>query len=300
MEVVLMKHEKQAIGRILNGTGITFDGPEAFDPQIHNEDFFARVLSQGSLGLGESYVDGWWDCERLDEFFYRVLRSDADRKIGVNWPLLYGIALNLVKNLGARSRSFEIGKYHYDIGNELYEIMLDKRLTYTCGYWNNASDLDEAQEAKLELVCRKIGLKEGQTVLDIGSGWGCFIKYAAERYGVKATGITVSQEQKNLADTLCRGLPAETQYRDYRDINGRYNAIVSLGMFEHVGYKNYRTFMKVAHRALIDNGLFLLHTIGSNRSVIASDPMDFKIYFPQFHAAVAVPYHQGRRRPVCS
>jgi len=275
-----MKPEQQTIERILDGTGITINGKEAFDPQIHNEEFFGRVLRRGSLGLGEAYMDGWWDCENLDEFFYRILGSEADKKIRVNVQLLWMLAWNTLKTTGTRSKAFEIGKRHYDIGNDLYCVMLDKRLTYTCGYWKNAKDLEAAQEAKLDLVCQKIGLKAGQSVLDIGSGWGCFIKYASQNYGAKATGVTVSREQKELADKLCQGLPAETQLIDYRDITGSYDAIVSLGMFEHVVYKNYRTFMQVAHKALKDNGLFLLHTIGGNRSVTATDPWISKYIFP--------------------
>ena len=275
-----MKREKEAIERILDGTGITINGKEAFDPQIHNDHFYARVLRQGSLGLGEAYMDGWWDCLSLDQFFHRVLTAESDRKLGLNWQLIGSLALNTLQNAGSRSRAFEVGERHYDIGNDLYQAMLDRRLTYTCGYWKNAADLDAAQEAKLALVCQKIGLKAGQSVLDIGSGWGCFIKYASENYGARTVGVTVSREQKELADELCQGLPAETRLCDYRDISGEYDAVVSLGMFEHVGYKNYRSFMQVAHRALKDDGLFLLHTIGGNRSERGTDAWIAKYIFP--------------------
>ena len=261
-----MKREKQIIESLLVGTGVTINGNNPYDLQIHNENFYDRVLRQGSLGLGESYMESWWDCEKLDQFFHKVLVADLDKKIRKNWGLSLNLALNFVLNPGRKSKAFEIGKKHYDIGNDLYRAMLDKRLTYTCGYWKDAKDLNGAQEAKLDLVCRKIGLKEGQRALDIGSGWGSFIGYATEKYSVSAVGITVSKEQKKLANELYRNPFIETRLQDYRDINEKFDHIVSLGMFEHVGYKNYRTFMKVVHNVLKDNGLFLLHTIGNNQS----------------------------------
>jgi cyclopropane-fatty-acyl-phospholipid synthase len=158
--------------------------------------------------------------------------------------------------------------------------MLDKRMVYTCGYWKDAKTLDEAQEAKLDLTCKKLNLKPGMKVLDIGCGWGSFAKYAAEKYKVKVVGITVSKEQAVLAKALCKGLPIEIRLQDYRDLNEKFDRIVSLGMFEHVGYKNYKTYMKVVHRCLKDDGLFLLHTIGGNKSVKSTDPWIDKYIFP--------------------
>lgn len=275
-----MKKEKQIIESLLNGTGIAINGNSAHDPQIHNEGFYGRVLRQGSLGIGESYMDGWWDCERLDQFFDKILRANLDAKIKWNWNIIFKIAWNFVSNMGEKSKAFEVGEKHYDIGNDLYRAMLDKRLIYTCGYWGNAKNLDEAQEAKLDLICKKIGLKPGQRVLDIGSGWGSFMGYAAEKYDVSAVGITVSKEQKELADKLYKNFPVETRLQDYRDIDEKFDHVVSLGMFEHVGYKNYRAFMKVVYNALEDDGLFLLHTIGGNRSVRRGEPWLDKYIFP--------------------
>ena len=275
-----MKKEKKIIENLLVGTGITINGSNAYDPQIHNENFYSRVLRQGSLGLGESYMDGWWDCEKLDQFFHKFLVAELDNRVKKNWGILFKIAWNFVLNPGKKSQAFVIGERHYDLGNDLYRAMFDNRLTYTCGYWKDAKDLNEAQEAKLDLVCRKIGLKPGQKILDIGSGWGSFIGYAAERYGVSALGVTVSKEQKELADKLYKNLPVETRLQDYRDINEKFDHVVSLGMFEHVGYKNYRAFMKVAHNALKEDGLFLLHTIGDNHSVRGTDPWIEKYIFP--------------------
>lgn len=275
-----MKKEEKIVKSLLDSAGIAVNGSNAYDLQIHNEDFYSRVLRQGSLGLGESYMDGWWDCEKLDQFFHKVLEAGLDRRIKYNWNIVLKVFLNVVFNIGKKSKAFEIGEKHYDIGNDLFRAMLDKRLTYTCGYWKSAENLDEAQEAKLELVCKKIGLKRGQNVLDIGSGWGSFMGYAAEKYGVKTMGVTVSQEQKSFADALYKNFSVETRLEDYRNISGRFDHVVSLGMFEHVGYKNYRTFMKVVYNALKDDGLFLLHTIGGNRSVRVTDQWIRKYIFP--------------------
>jgi len=283
--------DKEIIKSLLEGIGITINGNNVYDPHVHNEDFYRRVLRQGSLGLGESYMDSWWDCEKLDQFFHKIIVADLNGRVSANWKIMFGVAWNSILNAGRKSKAFEIGKRHYDIGNDLYRAMLDTRLTYTCGYWGNAKDLNGAQEAKLDLVCRKIGLKRGQKILDIGSGWGSFMGYAAEKYGVTAVGTTVSKEGKAFADTLYKNLPVETQLQDYRDVNAptsheasegqrKFDHIVSLGMFEHVGYKNYQTIMKVVHNALKDGGLFLLHTIGGNRSARGTDPWIGKYIFP--------------------
>jgi len=275
-----MKKDKEIVKSLLETAGITINGSKDYDIQIHNEAVYSRVLRQGALGLGESYMDGWWDCLKLDQFFYKVLSANLEQQIQGDWNMLFKVATNYIFNAGRKSKAFKIGEKHYDIGNDLYRAMLDKRLTYTCGYWRDAKDLDEAQEAKLDLVCKKIGLRKGQRILDIGSGWGSFIGFAAKQYGADALGVTVSKEQKKLADALYKNLPVTTRLQDYRDINEKFDHVVSLGMFEHVGYKNYRTFMKVAHNALKGDGLFLLHTIGSNNSITGVDPWMGKYIFP--------------------
>jgi len=275
-----MKKDKDLVKSLLTIAGITINGNNPYDIQVHNEDFYSRVLRSGTLGLGEAYMDGWWDCEALDQFFHKVLSADLDRQIRNNWKVILKLGWKYLLNPGRKKKAFEVGQKHYDIGNDLYRVMLDKRLVYTCGYWKNAENLDEAQEAKFDLVCRKIGLKKGQTILDIGSGWGSFIGYAAEKYGVDATGVTVSKEQKAMADNLYSNLSVKTKLQDYRDIKEKFNNIISLGMFEHVGVKNYRTFMKVAYNSIKDKGLFLLHTIGCNNSKKSVDAWIDKYIFP--------------------
>ena len=271
---------KQTVQKILGSADITINGNNPWDIQVHDERFYQDVLAHGSLGLGESYMDGWWDCKKIDEFIYKILSSDLDKKVRLNMNIIFEFIKSSVSNMQRKSRAFIIGKKHYDIGNELYKNMLDKRMNYSCGYWKNASDLNKAQEAKLDLICKKLKLKAGMKVLDIGCGWGAFAKYAAEKYKVKVVGITVSKNQIDLARGICKGLPVEIRLQDYRDLNEKFDAVVSIGMFEHVGYKNYGTFMKVVHKCLKDNGLFLLHTIGGNKSVIHTDPWIGKYIFP--------------------
>ena len=275
-----MNKLKKAAGELLSMAGIEINGPNPWDIQVHNEKLYHRVLSEGSLGLGESYMDAWRDCEKLDQFFYRIIRADLENKVRLNWRLLLKALWARIYNLQSKRRAFQIGERHYDLGNDLFENMLDKRMVYSCGYWKNARSLDEAQENKLELICRKIGLKKDMRVLDIGCGWGSFVRYAAEKYDAEAVGITVSREQVALGKEVCRGLPVEIRLQDYRDVSERFDRVVSVGMFEHVGYKNYRTFMEFVHGCLEEDGLFLLHTIGGNISVKVPEPWTNKYIFP--------------------
>jgi len=281
-----MTNNQKIAENLLSSAGIKINGNNAWDMRVKDTRVFDRVLRDGSLGLGEAYMDGWWDCERLDEFFYRVLHSRLDEKVKRNWPLLWRAVAAKIFNQQSRSRAFEIGEKHYDTGNDLFVPMLGKSMAYSCGYWSGnppASGLDRAQEAKFDLICRKLGLRTGMTVLDIGCGWGTFMKYAAQKYGVKAVGITVSREQLVLAKKLCEGLPIEIRLQYYRNLDEKFDRIVSVGMIEHVGHKNYKTYMRVANRNLKDNGLFLLHTIGKEQSTTTTDPWIAKYIFPNSH-----------------
>ncbi|GMU25722.1 cyclopropane fatty acyl phospholipid synthase [Patescibacteria group bacterium] len=265
---------------LLKEFDIEINGSRPWDIRVHNPKLYGRALSMGSLGFGEAYMDGWWDCDALDELFFRLLRKDIRERIKNNWPvLLHGIVSRLF-NLQRKSRAFHIGEKHYDVGNDLYQGMLDRRMVYTCGYWKDAANLDQAQEAKLDLVCKKIHLLPGQRVLDIGCGWGSFAKFAAERYGAHVVGITVSKEQVALGQKLCAGLPVEIRLQDYRDVNETFDHIISLGMFEHVGYRNYRLFYDLVSKNLKDDGLFLLHTIAGPSSTTGTDPWIHKYIFP--------------------
>lgn len=265
--------------RLLAGSGIVFNGPNPWDIQVLNPSFYRHVLINGSLGLGEAYTNGWWDCEQIDETINLILRTSLgeSQKFMSNFMAwMQAKSFNLQKI----SRAYQVGKQHYDIGNELYEAMLDERMVYTCGYWAKADNLDDAQKHKLDLVCRKIGLRKGMKILDIGCGWGSFAEFAAQQYGAEVVGITISKAQADLAAERCRGLPIEIRLQDYRNLEGKFDAIVSLGMFEHVGHKNYRTYMDVARKCLKNNARFLLHTIGKNDSRPGGDPWIAKYIFP--------------------
>ena len=265
---------------LLGEADVVPGGTRAWDPRIHDQRFYARVLAQGSLGLGESYMDGWWDVQSLDGMLFRLLRSGVDRRVHGIGEIWDGVRAHLV-NLQSGRRAFEVGERHYDLGNDLYAAMLGKRLVYSCGYWRAADNLDDAQEAKLDLVCRKLQLQPGMRVLDIGCGWGEALKYAAERYGVSGVGVTVSREQAGYARQLCAGLPVEIRLQDYREVGDRFDRVFSIGMFEHVGVRNYATYFDVARRCLADpHGLFLLHSIGSTISVDHTDPWIARYIFP--------------------
>jgi cyclopropane-fatty-acyl-phospholipid synthase len=275
-----MSSAQRSIERILQQGNIAINGSRPWDIQVLDERFFSKVIAQGTLGLGESYMDAWWDCSRVDEFIYRSTVNRLKEKIRVGHQEFLIFLRGQLTNLQSRARAFMVGERHYDINNVLYECMLDSRMTYTCGYWKNATTLEQAQQHKLDLVCRKIGLQPDDRVLDIGCGWGAFARYAAENYGARVVGITISRQQAELARQRCAGLPVEIRLQDYRDLAEPFDHIVSLGMFEHVGHKNYRTFMRIARSCLRDSGLFLLHTIGSNESSISCDPWIDKYIFP--------------------
>ncbi|OGZ64699.1 MAG: cyclopropane-fatty-acyl-phospholipid synthase [Candidatus Staskawiczbacteria bacterium RIFCSPLOWO2_01_FULL_40_39] len=274
-----MPYAKQYIQSLLDSAGIQINGPNAFDIQVYNDQLYRRMLRGNSLALGESYMEGWWDAKELDVFFFKIFQARLHEKMAWSWSEIISFLHAVIFNLETKSRSFIVGRQHYDIGNDIYAAMLGKTLTYSCGYWKDAQNLDQAQEAKHNLICQKIGLKKGDRVLDIGCGWGSFLKFAAKAYGAKGTGITVSKEQAALAKNLCTGLPIEILLQDYRDTTGKFDHIVSVGMFEHVGVKNYRTYMEDVNNLLKDDGLFLLHTIGSSRG-ISIDPWIEKYIFP--------------------
>jgi cyclopropane-fatty-acyl-phospholipid synthase len=270
---------EQAVTRLLSLGDVTVGGTRDWDVTVHDPRTFQRVLERGSLGVGEAYMDGWWDSPKLDEMFTRLLVSHLPSQLKRDIPLLISIARGRLLNL-QRSRAFEVGQKHYDIGNDLYRRMLDSRMLYSCGYWKDAADLEQAQEAKLDLICRKLDLRPGMKLLDIGSGWGGLLKFAAERYGVEGVGVTVSKEQAQFANENRDGLPIETRLMDYMDLTGHFDRIVSVGMFEHVGHKNYVAYFRKVSDLLAPDGLFLLHTIGGNISTVHGDPWMEKYIFP--------------------
>ncbi|MFE4109864.1 cyclopropane fatty acyl phospholipid synthase [Kosakonia sp. YIM B13611] len=265
---------------LLGRAGIRVNGPAASDIQVKNPDFFKRVLQEGSLGLGESYMDGWWDCARLDIFFTKVLRAGLENQLPHHLKDTLRIAGARLFNLQSKKRAWIVGKEHYDLGNDLFTRMLDPQMQYSCAYWKDAETLDDAQRAKLRLIGDKLQLKPGMRVLDIGCGWGGLAQFMAQNYGVSVVGVTISAEQQKLAQKRCEGLDVDIRLQDYRDLDEQFDRIVSVGMFEHVGPKNYATYFRVVDRNLKPDGIFLLHTIGSKRTDHSVDPWINRYIFP--------------------
>lgn len=270
---------------LLASADVRVGGGRPWDIEIHDDRLPARLLAGGSLALGDSYMDGWWDAASLDGLLERLLGARVDQRAR-GLADLRDAAVARLLNMQVGRRAFAVGECHYDLGNDLYQAMLGRRLVYSCGYWHDregrrAESLDAAQEAKLDLVCRKLGLRAGMRVLDIGCGWGEMLKFAAERYGVHGVGVTVSREQQAFAAGLCEGLPLEFRLQDYRELRGeRFDRVLSIGMFEHVGVRNYRCYFELVRSLLPADGLFLLHSIGSNVSRRRTDPWIARHIFP--------------------
>lgn len=264
---------------LLQPAGLQINGDRPEDLRVHHPGFYRRVLTGRSLALGESYMDGWWDCESLDRFFFKLLRTRMVQQFSP-WNAVRALLQVSFCNPQSPKRARKVAKVHYDLGNDFYEDMLDPWMQYTCGYWARAETLNEAQEHKLDLVCRKLQLEEGDHVLELGGGWGGFARFAAERYGCHVTSYNISREQVAYARQWTRDLPVTVHEKDYREATGLYDKVVSIGLCEHVGFKNYRQLMEVKERCLKKGGLMLLHTIGRNTATKISDPWIDKYIFP--------------------
>lgn len=258
---------------------IRVGGDRPWDVHINNDEIFRRVVANGMLGVGESYMEGWWECEQLDEMIARAFRANFHRRIRPIKEFIFTLPAHL-HNMQSKARAREVGRRHYDLGQDLYRAMLDKRMMYSCGYWKNATTLDEAQEHKLDLIARKLQLEPGMRVLDIGCGWGGALNYMCSRYGIEGVGITISQDQLATGTDVCTGMPIEIRLQDYRELDELFDRIFSIGMFEHVGRKNYQIFMQVVRQCLKPDGLFLLHTIGGKFSHVPMDPWLDRYIFP--------------------
>lgn len=274
-------NRRKILQSVLEPADIRLNGDRPWDVRVHNEALYREVFSRGTLGIGEGYMAGWWDCERLDEMFYRAINAHLENRFSSsNLP---GMALKLWQslfNLQSRSRAFEVAETHYNFGNRFFELMLGPSMAYSCGYWRHAHNLDEAQYAKMDLICRKLHLEPGMKVLDIGCGWGSLAMFMVERHKVEVEAISVSAEQIDYAKKKDAAGRVKWLLDDYRSLTGKFDRIVSVGMFEHVGYKNYKVFMKKVYSLLEKNGLFLLHTIGSNHQRKGTDPWINKYIFP--------------------
>lgn len=259
------------IETLLESAGVRVNGPSATDVRIHDPELASKLRWRGLTGLAEAYVDAGWDCDDLYGFFLAVMRAGVIEKLPPD-PLSIGtIARSKMLNEQSMPRARRDVSIGYDRGRRLMEATLDSRMVYTCGYWTwpqgqRAGDLAAAQEAKLDLICRKLDLREGMTLLDLGCGWGSLLKFAAERYGVRGHGVTLSHEQADYARESTAGLPVTIDLQDYRDLPaGQYDRIASIGMFEHVGPKNYVAFARLLRDRLKDDGTALLHFFVTDR-----------------------------------
>lgn len=277
---------KTLLKKYLDSADIAINGNRPFDIRVNNEKMYEKLLLEPSLGAGETYVDGWWDSDQLDEVFFRICRLNLDSKIYSKWHMAVFSMLYKLINFQTITRSKKVAEKHYNLGNDFYRDMLGETLAYTCGYWAKAKNLDESQYDKFELICRKIKLQPNEKVLDLGCGWGSLAKYMAEKYGCEVTAVNISTEQVRYANENNKGLPIHCILADYRDQHiynpkgKKFDKIVSVGLCEHVGHKNYREFITIALNNLKETGLFLLHTIGRNNSTSYIDPWTNKYIFP--------------------
>jgi cyclopropane-fatty-acyl-phospholipid synthase len=271
---------KGVVQRLLSQAGVEIDGSSPWDIQVHNPGFYRRIITQGSLGLGESYMEGWWTCVAIDQFFHRIISADLHKQAKITLHEKISILFRHLFNVQTRSGSMKVVNEHYNQDSEIIQSFLDPYNQYSCGYFKETDDLNIAQQQKLDLICKKLMLSANDTVLDIGCGWGGFARFAAERYSCEVTGISISSEQIEYAKKFCEGLPVSFVKSDYRDFRGSFTKVLICGMIEHVGYKNYRTIMKMVNNCLEDNGLFLLQTNGGNTSVVLNDPWVAKYFFP--------------------
>jgi cyclopropane-fatty-acyl-phospholipid synthase len=261
--------------------GIRFNGPNPWDIRVHDPRFYDRVLSQGSLGFGESYMDGWWDCPELDQLMDRVLRHGLYTLRPSSWRIMLEVLRLRVLNLHSTEQSRRVAEVHYDLSNELFARMLGPTMTYSCAYWERAKSLDEAQDHKHDLICDKIRLERRHRLLDIGCGWGSFLAHAYKRTGCAGHGVTISEPQWRYARQAHEHLDVSlVDYRDPSiDARGPFDRIVSVGMFEHVGKRNHRAFFARVAKLLADDGILLLHTIG-NKGRGGANPWILRYIFP--------------------
>ncbi|PSW33464.1 cyclopropane-fatty-acyl-phospholipid synthase [Photobacterium phosphoreum] len=284
-----MPKNKELFRDLLKQADIEINGTRPWDIIVNDDKLFDNILLDGTIAFGEGYMTRLWDCERIDILISKLLRSNIEDKLTgidkIKFATNYSVTkLKSFINPQAVNRVKEDVPFHYDIGNDLFVNMLDERMAYTCAYWKDAKTLDQAQEHKMDLICRKLNLQPGMRLLDIGCGWASFMNYAAAKYGVICDGLTLSEEQMALGQQIAnkKKLPVNIILQDYREFTPEqpYDRVVSIGMIEHVGPSNYDEYFKCVNHFLADNGMFLLHTIGSPTSKNGTDPWINKYIFP--------------------
>ena len=253
--------------------------------RVHEPAFFTRVLAHGNLGMGEAFMDGWFDVPdgRLPDLLTRLLRSRLDQAVSRH-PVLALRILGL--GIGNRLRgSWKNVRAHYDLGDDLFESFLDPTLTYSCGYaTSEGDDLAALQRQKLDRICEKLQLSEGERLLDIGCGFGGLLMHAARERGVTGVGISVSERHAAKARERIEaaGLAGRLEIRlaDHRSIEGTFDKVVSVGMMEHLRPRELPGFVRRVAGALRPDGLALLHYIGCGRSRNEHDPFTQRYVFP--------------------
>jgi cyclopropane-fatty-acyl-phospholipid synthase len=268
------------VAAVLRTAGIHLGGDQPWDVQVTDPRFYSSVLLRGSLGFGESYMRGWWHVEDLEEVAYRLSRA------GLHWvaralpPHLVALAAASFSNRQTRTDSVNLVDRHYNLGNDLFRGFLGRSMVYSCAYFDDTESLDRAQELKLDLICRRLGLKAGERLLDIGGGWGEFARHAALHYGCHVTSINIADEQIRHARERCAGLPVEIVKCDYRDLRGSFDKVAVIAMLTHVGHSNYRRFMTIVHDCLATGGRVLVETLGSRISKVNCEPWTNRYIFP--------------------
>lgn len=274
---------RHTVESLFGRAGIELGGNRPWDVHVHDERFFERLLAQGSLGFGDSYVEGWWDCDRVDELICRVLERDLEDEVGTDWRIHVQLLKAKLTNLQRPSRAADVAS-HYDAGNAFFERVLGPTMVYSCAYWRRAEDLDAAQTAKLELIAQKLDLQPGDHVLELGCGWGSLAAHLARTRGCRVTAVTISEPQATYARERCKGLPVDVVCCDYRDAEvahrGPYHKLSCVGMLEHIGRKNYASFMQRCADLVVPGGLILLQTIGTAVTTDATDPWIERRIFP--------------------
>lgn len=280
--------EASGLGVVLPNGRVLF-AAESGAPTLHFARWrtILRLPFSPSLALGEAYAAGDLTISDGDihEVLTRLIHSTTtipEMRLA-KWTAFFQQWFLWQKDGWRKSQSAHNIHVHYDLGNAFYRLFLDEDMQYSCGYFRAAdTDLDTAQRAKKAHIIKKLRLEHGANVLDIGCGWGGMAKTLASEYGAQVTGITLSQQQLEQASARLKdsNLPVEFALRDYRDEQGHYDRIVSVGMFEHVGKRQFPTYFQGVERLLAEDGIALIHTIGSTKASRGSDPFIAKYIFP--------------------
>lgn len=274
--------ESYTVGKSVNGG----DGGCDVALAVHNPRFFADVLRKGNLGMGESFMAGDFEVAEgtLEDFLTILLRNRIDRRIRTDIP-------TMIRILGVRAFNFFSGnrinnKKHYDdVGEDLYEKMLDKSMSYTCGYAAAPDDsIDQMQFNKLDRICRKLRLQPGDRLVDFGCGFANLLIHAARHYGATGVGITNSTQhcergRRNVAEAELSDR-IRIEFGDFRELKVRGNKFATVGMLEHLPRTDYKAFFRSVARVLEPGGLGIIHTVGCNTSKNIHDPFIQKYIFP--------------------